>query len=396
MSLGPDGRAGEPLDAAHDRVMPVGPRVRPEPHHLVDEPEPGLEHVLGDHRRAVGDGRQRDRHRLQVRREPRVGQRDEVDRARPPVHRDRELAPARRRRPRLPCAACRARGRGGAGRRRGRCTVPRVIAAANAQVAPTIRSPITRCAVGCRLVTPCTVSVERADAVDLGAHLLQHRAQVDDLGFARGVVDHGRALGEHGGHEDVLGGPDAREVEPDLRPAQVDRLRHHAAVLDLGGRTELAQTRPGACPAAGSRSRRRRAAGRPRAGTARSAGRARTPTPAASTPTGSRPAAPGSAGTSIVTSSRSTTTTQPRLRSTSAISGTSRISGQLVSVVVPSASRAAAISFEHAVLGAHHVDRARPAGRRRVPRNALPRPTTLASASGARPGRIPSAPWPCT
>ena len=39
-------------------------------------------------------------------------------------------------------------------------TVPRVIAAANAQVAPTIRSPITRCAVGCRLVTPCTVSVE--------------------------------------------------------------------------------------------------------------------------------------------------------------------------------------------------------------------------------------------
>ena len=91
-----------------------------------------------------------------------------------------------------------------------------------------------------------------ADAVDLGAHLLQHRAEVDDLGFARCVVDHGRAVGEHGGHEDVLGGPDAGEVEPDLRPVQVARLRHHAPVLDLGGRTELAQPglvhvqRPGA------------------------------------------------------------------------------------------------------------------------------------------------------
>ncbi len=47
----------------------------------------------------------------------------------------------------------------------------------------------------------------------------------------------------------------------------------------------------------------------------------------------------------MVTVSRSTTTVQPRLRSTSAISGTSRISGQLVSVVVPCASRAAAISL---------------------------------------------------
>src|SRR5438105_4056503 len=40
-----------------------------------------------------------------------------------------------------------------------------------------------------------------------------------------------------------------------------------------------------------------------------------------------------------------TSTSQPSPRSTSAISGTSKISGQLVSVVVPSASNAAAISF---------------------------------------------------
>ncbi len=47
----------------------------------------------------------------------------------------------------------------------------------------------------------------------------------------------------------------------------------------------------------------------------------------------------------MVTVSWSTVTAQPRLRSTSAISGTSRISGQLVIVVVPSASSAAAMSL---------------------------------------------------
>src|SRR5436305_11349834 len=48
----------------------------------------------------------------------------------------------------------------------------------------------------------------------------------------------------------------------------------------------------------------------------------------------------------MVTVPPSTSTVQPRLRRTSAISGTSRISGQLVMVVVPSASSAAAISFK--------------------------------------------------
>ena len=47
----------------------------------------------------------------------------------------------------------------------------------------------------------------------------------------------------------------------------------------------------------------------------------------------------------MATVSWSTVTAQPRLRSTSAIRGTSRISGQLVIVVVPSASSAAAMSL---------------------------------------------------
>jgi hypothetical protein len=47
----------------------------------------------------------------------------------------------------------------------------------------------------------------------------------------------------------------------------------------------------------------------------------------------------------MVTVSPATATSQPRLRRTSAMSGTSRISGQFVMTVRPSASSAAAISL---------------------------------------------------
>ena len=48
-----DRRAGERLLAAHHRVVAVGAHVGAEADHLVDEAEPRLEQVLGDHRRAV-------------------------------------------------------------------------------------------------------------------------------------------------------------------------------------------------------------------------------------------------------------------------------------------------------------------------------------------------------
>src|SRR5215217_1086624 len=53
----------------------------------------------------------------------------------------------------------------------------------------------------------------------------------------------------------------------------------------------------------------------------------------------------GSSGEVIRTTSVSSSTVAPRPRSTSAISGTSRMSGQLVMVLVPSARSDAAISF---------------------------------------------------
>ena len=73
----------------------------------------------------------------------------------------------------------------------------------------------------------------RASARDLGAHLIEHRAQVDDVGFARGIVDRRDALGHHRGHQDVLGRPDRRELELNLCAAQVICLGDHTAVLDV-------------------------------------------------------------------------------------------------------------------------------------------------------------------
>ena len=60
----------------------------------------------------------------------------------------------------------------------------------------------------------------RADAGDLGTHADQERAQVGNLGLARSVVDHGTSLGMHCCRQDVFRGPDAGELERDLRAVQ--------------------------------------------------------------------------------------------------------------------------------------------------------------------------------
>ena len=100
---------------------------------------------------------------------------------------------------------------------------PRVIAAAIPQVAATIRSPITRCSVGCSRGTPVIVSVG-VPAPSIWAPIwLSIVAQVDDLRLARRVVDRGDALGEDRGHQDVLGGTHRRELQLDLRAAQLSR-----------------------------------------------------------------------------------------------------------------------------------------------------------------------------
>ncbi len=82
-----------------------------------------------------------------------------------------------------------------------------------------------------------------ARAVKLRAHRRQHRAEVGDLGLAGGIVDHGRTLGEHTSHHQVLGGAHAREVQPDGRSLQAaGRPGHKDARLDIHHGSELGQT----------------------------------------------------------------------------------------------------------------------------------------------------------
>ena len=72
----------------------------------------------------------------------------------------------------------------------------------------------------------------RARAVDLGAHAVEHVGEVGDLGLAGRVLDHGLALGQDRGGEQVLGGADAREVEHHARTGEpvgagLDEAVHH-------------------------------------------------------------------------------------------------------------------------------------------------------------------------
>src|ERR1700694_3681121 len=81
----------------------------------------------------------------------------------------------------------------------------------------------------------------RARALDLGTHLIQHRAEVDDVRLACGVVNRRNTLGQYGGHPDVLGCSDRRELQLNLGAAQHIRLGHDTTVLDVAVSAQLSQ-----------------------------------------------------------------------------------------------------------------------------------------------------------
>ena len=60
----------------------------------------------------------------------------------------------------------------------------------------------------------------RTGANNLGAHLVEHVSEIDDLGLAGGIVDNRGALCAHRGHDEVLGRTDAGELERDGGTAQ--------------------------------------------------------------------------------------------------------------------------------------------------------------------------------
>src|SRR5690606_20431013 len=80
-----------------------------------------------------------------------------------------------------------------------------------------------------------------AVAFDVRAHGDQDLGQVDDLGFAGGVFQHGAAFGQGGGHHQVFRAGHGDHVRQDARAAQAFGLGHDEAVLDADARAHGGQ-----------------------------------------------------------------------------------------------------------------------------------------------------------
>ena len=117
-------------------------------------------------------------------------------------------------------------------RRRPRGTSPRVASAAASSVPASIRSPDTRWRTPRSDAHAAHHDPVGAGAAHVGAHLQQHLGELDDLGLARGVLDHRLALGEARRHHHVLGAVHGREVEGDARAAQPRGARLDVAVVE--------------------------------------------------------------------------------------------------------------------------------------------------------------------
>ena len=72
----------------------------------------------------------------------------------------------------------------------------------------------------------------RAGAVDAGAHLVEHARQLLDLGLAGAVLQGRAAVGQRGGHHEVLGAGDRDQVEDDGGAAQASGARADVSVLE--------------------------------------------------------------------------------------------------------------------------------------------------------------------
>ena len=81
----------------------------------------------------------------------------------------------------------------------------------------------------------------RAVAGDLRPAAVQELRQVLDLGLAGRVLQHRLALGQGGGHDEVLGAAHGREVELDVRALQAIAVADDVAALQLEDRAHLLQ-----------------------------------------------------------------------------------------------------------------------------------------------------------
>ena len=82
----------------------------------------------------------------------------------------------------------------------------------------------------------------RAGAGDVRAHLVEAIGDVDDLGLARGILDHGRALGQRSRHDRRMRAADRDLGKDDLAALEpVRRGRHDIAAVDLDVGPELGE-----------------------------------------------------------------------------------------------------------------------------------------------------------
>src|SRR5450631_3336553 len=228
-----DRGTGEPFDAMQHDVMAIDPRLRTEAGELLNGAKARLEDVLGNHRAAAGHRVVDEGEGLQVGRKPWVGQGGDVERRWTPrcchpepaiSHRDVRTSIGQQVQGRA--HVCRHRtdhfhvttGRG-SGERPGTCrdTVGHHLVGDGVQGADALHHD-HRC----------------SGALDPGTHLGQERGDVDDLRLARSVCHGGPAVGQHRGHQDVLGSADAGEAQPDVATMQsMRRLGDEVPVVDV-------------------------------------------------------------------------------------------------------------------------------------------------------------------
>ena len=82
----------------------------------------------------------------------------------------------------------------------------------------------------------------RARALDPGSHAAEELAEIEDFGLPCCVVDHGGALGGNCGHQQVLGGPHAGELQHDPPAQQLGGRGLDIAVHDVHHRAQLHQS----------------------------------------------------------------------------------------------------------------------------------------------------------
>jgi hypothetical protein len=195
-----------------------------------------------------------------------------------------------------------------------------------------------------------------AGAVDARAHLVEHAAELLDLGLARAVHEGGAALREGGGHHEVLGAGHRGDVEHDLGAAKATALGDDVAAAEL----DLGAHRLQALEVLVDRARSDLAAAWQRDLGAAVAGEQRAEHEDARAHLldelvgGLGPGVAG--GLADAHEGASTWTSRPRKRRSAAVVSMSRSLGTLRSRLSPSESKRRAEDRERCVLGAAHRD----------------------------------------